>query len=88
MLSSFTFAENYRRNTLRNECRHLVRAFDPSVAGSGMGFVNASEWMEQAADTEDRCGYSEIAVGVSPDVPGWLMAAMGSCTEVTLTPNL
>ena len=53
-----------------------------------MGFVNASEWMEQAADTEDRCGYSEIAVGVSPDVPGWLMAAMGSCTEVTLTPNL
>ena len=48
-----------------------------------MGFVNASEWLEQAADTEDRCGYSEIAVGVSPDVPGWLMAAMGSCTEVT-----
>ena len=84
MLSSFTFAENYRRNTLRNECRHLVRAFDPSVAGSGMGFVNASEWMEHVADTEDRGGHSNpnpmpMPLPLPPPPPLAL--------ALTLTPN-
>ena len=82
LVSSYTFAENYRRNALRNECRQSVREFDPSQAGSGLEFVNVSEWM-RSVDSEDRCGYSQIAVGVNPDVPGWLMGAMGSCTEMT-----
>ena len=73
LISSYTFAENVRRNTLRNECRQHIRDFDSSQIGdfgSGLELSNVDEWM-RLMDSEDRCGCTTIEAGVNDDVRRW-----------------